>query len=62
MVNVLALITTKPVHAVVHAPGGAGFTECLPDYPRDEAAMAAYAAKTREHVAGRVVHVLQSAA
>jgi quinol monooxygenase YgiN len=24
--------------------------------------MAAYAAKTREHVAGRVVHVLQSAA
>ena len=32
------------VDAVVEAPGGAGFTECLPDYGRDEAAQKAYAA------------------
>lgn len=30
------------VSGVVHAPKGAGFTECLPDYPRDEAAQRAY--------------------
>ena len=30
------------VSAVVHTPGGAGFTQCLPDYPRDEAAQRAY--------------------
>ena len=31
------------VSSVVVAPGGAGFTECTPDYPRDEAAQKAYA-------------------
>ncbi len=30
------------VSAVVHAPGGAGFTACLPDYERDEQAMRSY--------------------
>ena len=30
------------VTGVMHAPGGAGFTQCLPDYPRDEAKMRAY--------------------
>ncbi len=32
------------VDGVVEAPKGAGFTECLPDYPRDEEAQARYAA------------------
>jgi len=32
------------VDGVVEAPKGAGFTECVPDYPRDEAAQARYAA------------------
>jgi glutaconate CoA-transferase subunit A len=32
------------VDGVVEAPRGAGFTECLPDYPRDEEAQARYAA------------------
>lgn len=36
------------VHGVVHAPGGAWFTECLPDYPRDEVFMAAYAETARD--------------
>lgn len=31
------------VAGVVEAPGGAGFTECLPDYPRDEATQRRYA-------------------
>jgi glutaconate CoA-transferase subunit A len=31
------------VDGVVEATGGAGFTECLPDYPRDEAAQKRYA-------------------
>jgi glutaconate CoA-transferase subunit A len=31
------------VDAVVEAPGGAGFTDCEPDYGRDEAAQRAYA-------------------
>ncbi len=35
------------VSAVVHAPGGAGFTQCLPDYPRDEAAQRAYVQGTK---------------
>jgi glutaconate CoA-transferase, subunit A len=30
------------VDAVVEAPGGAGFTSCVPDYDRDEAAQRAY--------------------
>jgi glutaconate CoA-transferase subunit A len=31
------------VHAVVEAPGGAAFTSCDPEYPRDEATQRAYA-------------------
>ena len=32
------------VDGVIEAPGGAGFTSCVPDYGRDEAAQKAYAA------------------
>ncbi len=42
------LINPTMVQGVVLAPGGAGFTECPPDYPRDEAAQAAYAATARD--------------
>lgn len=45
------LLNGTMVHAVVYAPRGAGFTDCLPDYPRDEAAMAAYAATARDPAA-----------
>ena len=38
------LIPRMEVTGVVETPRGAGFTECLPDYPRDEAAQARYAA------------------
>jgi glutaconate CoA-transferase subunit A len=31
------------VHGVIEAPGGAWFTECLPDYPRDEGLQRRYA-------------------
>lgn len=31
------------VHGVIEAPKGAGFTECLPDYARDEALQSLYA-------------------
>jgi glutaconate CoA-transferase subunit A len=43
------------VDGVVEAPGGAGFTECLPDYPRDEEAQKRYVeeAKTPERVLER---------
>ena len=34
-------------HGVVHAPGGAWFTECVPDYPRDEELQRAYAAAAK---------------
>lgn len=37
------LLNASMVKGVVEAPGGAGFTECVPDYPRDEAAQKAYA-------------------
>jgi hypothetical protein len=30
------LINRAMVHGVVEAPGGAHFTSCVPDYPRDE--------------------------
>jgi len=36
------LLNSAMVHGVVVAPGGAGFTQCLPDYSRDEAAQRAY--------------------
>ncbi len=35
------------VDGVVEAPHGAHFTSCTPDYPRDEAFLAAYAASAR---------------
>lgn len=45
------LINPTMVDGVVHAPGGAWFTECLPDYPRDEAAQRAYAATAKDPAA-----------
>ncbi len=39
------------VTGVVEAPGGAGFTECLPDYPRDEATQKRYAAGAKDPTA-----------
>lgn len=38
------LLNRSEVDYVVEAPGGAGFTSCLPDYERDEAAQRDYAA------------------
>jgi glutaconate CoA-transferase subunit A len=35
------------VDGVVHAPGGAHFTSCAPDYGRDEAFQAQYAKAAR---------------
>jgi glutaconate CoA-transferase subunit A len=37
------LLNRMMVDGVVEAPGGAGFTSCVPDYGRDEAAQRAYA-------------------
>ena len=37
------LLNGAMVHGVVVAPGGAGFTQCLTDYARDESAQRAYA-------------------
>lgn len=42
------LINPTMVDGVVEAPGGAGFTECPPDYGRDEAAQKAYAATAKD--------------
>lgn len=39
------------VRAVVEAPGGAGFTECLPDSPRDEARQQAWVDAARDPAA-----------
>ncbi|MCB9662969.1 MAG: CoA transferase subunit A [Alphaproteobacteria bacterium] len=39
------------VDGVVVAPGGAWFTDCSPDYPRDQAALEAYAATAKDPVA-----------
>lgn len=36
-------INRMMVDGVIEAPGGAGFTSCVPDYGRDEAAQKAYA-------------------
>ncbi|WP_240197180.1 CoA transferase subunit A [Nonomuraea lactucae] len=36
------LVSRMHVTGVVEIPGGAGFTECLPDYPRDEARQKRY--------------------
>jgi glutaconate CoA-transferase subunit A len=38
------LVNRAMVHGVIEAPGGAHFTSCVPDYGRDEAFQAAYAA------------------
>jgi acyl CoA:acetate/3-ketoacid CoA transferase alpha subunit len=38
------LVNRAMVHGVVDAPGGAHFTSCVPDYGRDEAFQARYAA------------------
>ena len=38
------LINRAMVHGVAHTPGGAHFTSCVPDYGRDEAFQAHYAA------------------
>jgi glutaconate CoA-transferase, subunit A len=38
------LVSRAMVHGVVEAPGGAHFTSCVPDYGRDEAFQAEYAA------------------
>jgi glutaconate CoA-transferase subunit A len=40
-------ISRMMVDGVVSAPGGAHFTLCEPDYPRDEAVQRAYAASAR---------------
>ncbi|MCO4745348.1 MAG: CoA transferase subunit A [Proteobacteria bacterium] len=42
------IINRTMVDAVIVAPGGAGFTECPPDYPRDEAAQKAYAKTAKD--------------
>ena len=42
------LLNRTMVDAVIEAPGGAWFTECPPDYPRDEAAQRAYAATAKD--------------
>lgn len=42
------VINPTMVHGVVEAPGGAWFTECPPDYDRDEAAQRAYAATAKD--------------
>ena len=41
-------INRSMVDKVVEAPGGAGFTSCEPDYPRDEAAQRAYVEAANE--------------
>jgi glutaconate CoA-transferase subunit A len=41
------LINRAMVHGVAHTPGGAHFTSCVPDYGRDEAFQAHYAASAR---------------
>ncbi len=41
------LVSRLDTDAVVEAPGGAGFTQCLPDYERDEEAMRAYVATAK---------------
>jgi glutaconate CoA-transferase subunit A len=38
------LVNRAMVHGVVESPGGAHFTSCVPDYARDEAFQARYAA------------------
>ena len=45
------LVSRMQVTGVVHAPGGAGFTSCEPDYDRDEALQKRYAATAKDQAA-----------
>ncbi len=45
------ILNRTMVRGVVEAPGGAWFTECPPDYPRDEAQQSAYAATAKDPAA-----------
>jgi glutaconate CoA-transferase, subunit A len=45
------LLNRTMVSGVVEAPGGAWFTECPPDYPRDEALQREYAATAKDPAA-----------
>jgi glutaconate CoA-transferase subunit A len=45
------LINRMMVSGVVEAPGGAHFTECPPDYPRDEKLQREYAATAKDEEA-----------
>ncbi|MEV4442786.1 CoA-transferase [Streptomyces sp. NPDC049577] len=47
------LVQRHCVTGVIEAPGGAHFTSCAPDYERDEAFQAAYAAAAAEPAAWR---------
>ena len=46
------LLSSMHVDGVIEAPGGAWFTECPPDYPRDEALQKRYAATASSTAAG----------
>ncbi|MGH3717027.1 MAG: CoA transferase subunit A [Micromonosporaceae bacterium] len=45
------LLNRMLVDGVVEAPGGAGFTSCVPDYPRDETLQREYAAAAKDPAA-----------
>jgi glutaconate CoA-transferase subunit A len=45
------VINPTMVHGVIEAPGGAWFTECVPDYPRDEDLQKRYAATAKDPAA-----------
>lgn len=45
------LLHRMMIDGVIEAPGGAHFTSCEPDYPRDEAFQAEYAASARDDAA-----------
>ena len=47
-------INRSVVHGVIEAPGGAHFTECPPDYGRDEAFQREYAATAKDPEAWKV--------
>jgi glutaconate CoA-transferase subunit A len=46
-----ASIARLHTHAVIESPGGAAFTECLPDYERDEGLQKLYAAGAKDEQA-----------
>lgn len=59
------VINRMMVQGVVEAPGGAHFTECLPDYGRDEAFQREYAATAKdpalwEAFAAKYLHVSEA--